>query len=86
MGSKGKWHVGLEEGATSCRAGVPEALRSWICFWDFTSQDELSPGMRKGEQWGVNGNYPFPLLTRLNGSPANKNPREDVDLSSLVQT
>lgn len=76
-GGKGEWHLGLEEGATAAgheSQRLPGPGR--ICLWDFTSQDKLPPGIRKGEQWGVNGNYTFPFLPRLNGSPSNKNPRE----------
>lgn len=87
MGSKGKWHLGLEEGATAAGQEPWRLLGPGrICLWDFTSQDELPPGIRKGEQWGVNGNYPFPFLTRLNGNPANKNPRERCRHSELGLT
>lgn len=77
MGSKGKWHLGLKEGATAAGQESQGLLGPGrICLWDLTSQDELPLCIRKGQQWGVNGNYPFPFLTRLNGNPANKNPRE----------
>lgn len=56
MGSKGKLHLGLEEGATAAGQESRRLLGPGrICLWDFTSQDELPPGIRKGEQWGVNG-------------------------------
>lgn len=65
MGSKGKWHLGLEEGVTAAGQESQRLLGPGrTCSRDFTSQDEPPPGIRKGEQWGVHGDYLSPFLTR----------------------
>lgn len=71
MGSKGKWHLGLEEGATAAGQESQRLLGPGrIRLWDFTSQDELPPGIRKGEQWGGEWKLPFPFPNQVKWEPS----------------
>lgn len=55
-GEQGKVASGVLRRVLQLQGRIPEALSPGrTCSWDFTSQDELPPGIRKGEQWGVNG-------------------------------